>query len=362
MNEALAEVIAAVRDSLLKWFEGNQRSLPWRSGYRAYEVWISEIMLQQTQVKTMLPYFHRWMKRFPDIRSVAQAREEELLKLWEGLGYYSRAKNIHRAAAEIVKMHGGAFPEDCDAILSLPGIGRYTAGAISSIAFNKDRPIVDGNVERIYARFFNLNKPVKDKESQGFIWRMAQEMIPVGRARQFNQAVMELGATVCLPRKAGCGKCPIAGWCESRRLGIVDERPVAGKRKDLVPIEVAVGIVFHDGKILIQKRPPSGLMPDLWEFPGGKILPGESAEEALEREFIEELELRIRCREKIALIRHNYTSFKVSLHAFTCEPACPGQELVLHSAVEARWVTPDRLKDYAFPAANRKLIRIIPGK
>ncbi len=353
------EVIASVRTVLLQWFEGNQRTLPWRNGYHPYEVWISEIMLQQTQVKTMLPYFHRWMKRFPTVRDVAEAREEEILKLWEGLGYYSRAKNIHRAAAEIMKTHGGTFPENYADILALPGIGRYTAGAVSSIAFNRDRPVVDGNVERIFARFFNLDTPVKDGDNPAFIWRMAGEMIPEGHARPFNQALMELGATICLPRKPACGKCPVSSWCASHRLGITKERPVARKRKGIVPVEVAVGVLFHEGKVLIQKRLPSGLMPGLWEFPGGKILPGESPEAALEREFYEELELRVRCRESLTLIRHSYTSFKVALHAFSCEPAFPGQAFVLHSAVEARWVEPGEFKDYAFPAANRKLIRTI---
>jgi A/G-specific adenine glycosylase len=351
-----------IQSLLLAWFAENQRALPWRKEYRPYEIWISEIMLQQTQVKTMLPYFHRWMARFPDVRSVARAREEELLKHWEGLGYYSRVKNIRKTAEIIVRDHGGVFPKEHRTILSLPGIGPYTAGAISSIAFNEDRPLVDGNVERILARLFNLDKPVKERASREFIWSKANELIPAGRARQFNQALMDLGATICLPRRAACEKCPLFGHCESRRMGTVEQRPVNGRRKDIVAIEVAVGILEHRGRVLIQKRLPSGLMPNLWEFPGGKIRPGESPEQALVREFREELELVIRCGEQVASIKHNYTSFKVSLHAFTCRPAHPGQKPVLHSAVEARWVPMDELDQYAFPAANRKLIGMISAR
>lgn len=348
---------------LLTWFGRSQRDLPWRKEYRPYEIWISEIMLQQTQVKTMLPYFHRWIARFPDVRAVARAREEELLKHWEGLGYYSRVKNIRRTAEIIVRDHGGMFPVEHRTILSLPGIGPYTAGAISSIAFNEDRPLVDGNVERIFARLFDLDKPVKEKASRKFIWSMAEELLPAGRARQFNQALMDLGATICLPRRASCEKCPLRGFCESRRAGTVDARPVNGRRKNTVAIEVAVGILLRRGRVLIQKRPPSGLMPNLWEFPGGKILPGESPEQALVREFREELELEVLCRERIASIKHSYTSFKVSLHAFKCAPARPGQKPVLHSAVEARWIPVAELERFAFPAANRKLIGMIaPGK
>lgn len=347
---------------LLSWFDENRRPLPWREKYRPYEVWISEIMLQQTQVKTMLPYFRRWMERFPDVQSIADAREDEVLKHWEGLGYYSRAVNIHRTAEIIAKHHGGTFPKAHSTILGMPGIGPYTAGAISSIAFNEDRPLVDGNVERILARLFNIDTPVKEKNTRKFIWNTAEVLIPAGRARQFNQALMDLGATVCLPRRPGCEKCPLNGLCESRRMGTADRRPVSNRRKDIASIEVAVGILQHRGRVLIQKRPASGLMPNLWEFPGGKIQPGESPEQALIREFREELELEVRCRERLASIRHNYTSFRVLLHAFLCRPADSRPKPVLRSAVDARWVAVEEFDQYAFPAANRKLIDLVSGR
>lgn len=353
------EKYASIRKGLLQWFRLHQRKLPWRRNHLPYEIWISEIMLQQTQVKTVLPYYERWMARFPDMASVAEASEEELLKYWEGMGYYSRVRNIHKTAHIVMTDHGGEFPREHGAILKLPGIGPYTAGAVMSLAFNEDFPLVDGNVERVFARLFDIDSPVKGKENQKLIWKTARELIPPGKARDFNQALMELGALICLPRTPLCGDCPVSGSCESRRAGIVDQRPVAGKRKSLQPIQVAIGLLLRDGKIFIQKRPPHGLMPHLWEFPGGKILENETPEAALVREFREELDLDICGLDKIALFRHNYTSFKVTLHAYFCTLVSPHQEPVLRTAVDGRWVTPDQLQDYAFPAANRKLIRML---
>lgn len=347
---------------LVSWFNAHQRDLPWREKYLPYEVWISEIMLQQTQVKTVLPYFRRWMERFPDISSVARASEEEILRYWEGLGYYSRAKNIHKTADIVVRDFAGQFPTEHRDVLKLPGIGPYTAGAIMSLAYNKDYPVVDGNVERVFARLFNIERPVREKAAHDFIWKTARELIPKGKARIFNQALMELGATVCTPRNLLCSECPIRLFCESCRLGIVKERPVPPKRKTLTPLEVAVGILVDQEKIFIQKRPPSGLMADLWEFPGGKLRDGETPEEGLIREFWEELEVKVHSLRKITVIRHNYTSFKITLHAFFCKLRPESQRPVLRAAADSRWVTPDQLNHYAFPAANRKLIQLIEQK
>jgi A/G-specific adenine glycosylase len=347
---------------LIFWFVTNKRDLPWRKKHSPYETWIAEVMLQQTQVKTVLPYFQRWMKRFPDTLSVAEASEEEILKHWEGLGYYSRAENIQKTARIVVQDFEGEFPKDHQTILKLPGIGPYTAGAIMSLAYNKEHPIVDGNVERVFSRVFNIRKPVKEKESQAFIWNMARKLIPKGKARDFNQALMELGALICLPRNPLCSQCPIHSFCESYRLGLVDQRPVPRQRKVITPLEVALGVLVNDGKVLIQKRPPSGLMANLWEFPGGKLKDGETPKETLLREFAEELELKIHCSKKITVIRHSYTSFRVTLHAFFCQLQDPNQTPVLHAAVDARWVKPGQLSQYAFPSANRKLITLIERK
>ncbi len=348
-----------IQKNLLDWFAVHQRDLPWRRSYLPYQIWISEIMLQQTQVKTVLPYYQRWMERFPDIAAVAEASEEDLLKHWEGMGYYSRVRNIHQAARRLVKENGGAFPSEHAAVLKLPGIGLYTAGAVMSVAFHQDFPVVDGNVERVFARLFDMESPVKEKESQKRIWETARALIPAGKARDFNQALMELGALICLPRNPLCSECPVNSSCESRRKGTVEARPVMGKRKSLQAIEVALGLLLRQGKVFIQKRPPGGLMPHLWEFPGGKVEEGETPEAALVREFREELELDICGLDKIARLRHNYTSFKVTLHAYFCTLKDSTQQPVIRTAVDARWVTPEALQDFAFPAANRKLIQLL---
>jgi A/G-specific adenine glycosylase len=351
-----------IRTSLLVWFGANARKLPWRVRYTPYAIWISEIMLQQTQVKTMLPYYHRWMERFPEVRGVARAPEEDLLKYWEGMGYYTRARNIHRTAQVLVRDFGAAFPRDFNLLLGLPGIGRYTAGAIMSIAFNADYAAVDGNVVRILSRLFDLAAPVQERESQKAFWSIAERLLPRGKARSFNQALMDLGALVCTPKNPLCGQCPLGTLCQGLQAGSVDSRPVVRKTRDIVPIQVVVGILFREGKIFIQKRPPAGLMPHLWEFPGGKLEPGETPQKALVREFHEELELTIREVRKLALIRHNYTRFRVTLHAFTCELDGASQQPVLHSAVDGHWVTREELDRYAFPAANRKLIGLLQAR
>lgn len=351
--------IRQLQGRLIRWFTQNQRPLPWRERYLPYEIWISEIMLQQTRVDTVVPYYLRWMQRFPGVRSVTRAGQDDLLKHWEGMGYYSRVLNIHRAAGILMDRHGGELPRNYHDLLELPGIGPYTAAAIRSLAFNLDEPLVDGNVERVFSRLFNMEAPVKSRQSQAYIRSMASDILPSGRARCFNQALMELGATVCTPRRPGCLHCPVAPHCESLRLEIVHRRPVPGIRRKIVPVQVVVGIIEQDGKVFIQKRPSRGLMAGLWEFPGGKIENTETPEEALAREMKEELGLRVQCVRKIASIEHNYTSFRVSLHAYACTADPRDGAPALRCASDARWVDPGDLDNYAFPAANRRLIDII---
>lgn len=362
MDSSLSPLlIQFVRERLLAWFRANGRDLPWRISHHPYEVWISEMMLQQTQVRTMLSYYHRWMDRFPNVDSIAAASQEEILRLWAGLGYYSRALHIHRTARILAEKHGGRLPANAEELLALPGIGAYTAGAILSIAFNKDCPVVDGNVERVFSRFFDLAEPVKEKSARHRIWNMAAELLPKGAAGLFNQALMDLGATACLPRNPRCGDCPLKDCCQALEKGTVGSRPVSADKKSTRRIHVAVGVLEHGSRILIQKRPPSGLMANLWEFPGGKVADGETPEEALVREFKEELELHVFCRDAIARINHGYTTFRVVLHAFRCSLHGGDQHFSLRSAVEARWVRRRDLDSYPFPAANRKLIQMLRG-
>ncbi len=347
-----------IQESILSWFDCHKRNLPWRKTYLPYHIWISEIMLQQTQMDRVVLYFQRWLEHFPDIATLSQATEHEVLKLWEGLGYYSRAKNILKSAKILCAEHNCALPQDHAALLKLPGIGKYTAGAIMSLAFNQDYPVVDANVERVFTRLFDISLPVKEKESQHIIWSKAHSLLPGGKARFFNQALMELGALVCLPKSPHCEKCPLNTQCEAYELGLVDQRPVPGKAKETIFIEMASGILIHNGKVFIQQRHPDDVWPNLWEFPGGVLQKGERPQEALTREFAEETEFAIKQVTPIRIIKHNYTKYKVTLHCFTCKMAGNNDTPVLHAAQDYRWLTLDELDGFAFPSPHRKLINI----
>ncbi len=346
-----------LQHKILAWFQENARELPWRKTYDPYHVWISEIMLQQTQMDRAVAYFNRWISRFPDIVSITRASEEEVLKLWEGLGYYSRARNIVKSAHILLAEYNGKLPADFDLLLKLPGLGKYTAGAIMSIAFNKEYPLVDANIERVFARLFNLAKPVKDTKINVFIWQKTRELLPEGRAREFNQALMELGALVCIAKNPRCKICPIRTDCLAFSLDLIAERPVLKESPKTIFIEMATGILQHDGRILIQKRKSNGVWANLWEFPGGRLEAGETPEIALVREYLEETELVVGNLKKITTVKHSYTIYRVTLHCYFCSSLDGRFEPVLHGAQEYRWVKPGELSYYAFPAGHRKLIQ-----
>jgi A/G-specific adenine glycosylase len=258
--------IPRLRRALLDWFAVNQRRLPWRVNYTPYEVWVSEVMLQQTQMERGVDYFNRWMARFPDIAALAAADEEAVLRQWEGLGYYSRARHLLAAARKIVAEHGGVFPSDLEAIRALPGVGPYTAGAIASIAFGEKLPCVDANVERVIARVFDVDSPVKQDPAAGVVRRWALRLVPEGRAREHNQAMMELGALICR-KKPRCEVCPLAEFCISRHLGIAEQRPVPGKRAVIKPVQAVTGVLRRAGLFLCRSGRPPACGGNLWEDP-----------------------------------------------------------------------------------------------
>jgi A/G-specific adenine glycosylase len=302
------------------------------------------------------------MERLPDVASVAAAEPGELLKLWEGLGYYSRVKNIQRTARILVAGYGGRLPRCREALLSLPGIGPYTAAAVLSLGFNEPYAVLDANVARVVARLFDVALPVRSAKGQRVLTDTAQRFLPAGRARDFNQALMELGALQCLPKRPQCVSCPLPEACLARERGTQQQRPVTVPAKRAVRLEAAAGLLVEAGRVFIQKRPAQGLMADLWEFPGGKIDSGETPEEALRRELLEELGLEVIVGEKIGRIRHSYTTFRVSLHVYWCRKKDRQGEVELRSAQEGRFVEAGELGQYAFPAANRKLVeRLVSG-
>ena len=349
-----------IRRRLLQWFDGHARDLPWRGTRDPYAIWVSEIMLQQTRVQTVKPYYQRFLKRFPTVEKLARARIDTVLKLWEGLGYYSRARNLHRAAREIVARCEGRLPATRDELVTLPGIGSYTAGAIASIAFGRREPVVDGNVTRVLCRLFCIHADPKRTDVQKQLWSLATSLLPRTRAGDHNQALMELGSEICLPRNPRCDECPLVRTCEARRRGEEASLPVKRPRKELPTVTVAVGVIYRDGLILIDKRKPDGLLGGLWEFPGGKKEPGESLRDALHREVREELGIRIEVKRSFMVVHHAYSHFRVRLHVFECafvsgKPRC-------RSCTAFKWVRPSDLRRYAFPAANQRIIQSLwPG-
>lgn len=365
---------------LLAWFEQHKRPLPWRQNYSPYAVWVSEIMLQQTQMERGVLYFLRWMQALPTIAAVAAADEEQILCLWEGLGYYSRARNLHKAAKHIMAEHGGIFPNTLSDIRALSGIGSYTAAAIASIAFEQDVPCIDANVERVLARVFDIDRIVKQEPAAGIIRTLSQTLLPHGKARAYNQAMMELGALVC-GKKPRCAACPLAALCQSKHLGIADQRPVLPQKAPIRLVDAVTGVLFCDGAVFIQKRLENDVWGGLWEFPGGKIEQGESPEQAIVREFMEETGFAVRVKQKITVIRHNYTTYRITLHCFMLElapaqakPAQPSagqgkqagssrpQPPVLTAASAWLWEQPCHLTRYGQPAAHRKLADMLFGQ
>ena len=340
---------------LLAWYARHKRDLPWRRDtHDPYRVWISETLLQQTQVVTVIPYYERFLARFPNVRALASARLDDVLKAWEGAGYYARARNLHRAAKEIVTRFGGKIPSNVEELLALPGIGRYTAGAIASIAFQRDAPVLDGNVTRVLCRYFKMENDPKSAETQKELWELARLLLPRGRAGDFNQALMELGATVCVPRDPQCSVCPLKRSCLARQLKLQDKLPTKRAKRKLPHHEIAVGIIWKRGRILIARRPAEKLLGGLWEFPGGHREKNETLEKCVAREVCEELGIKIAVVEKFAKIDHAYSHFKITLYAFQCRWVSGRPRAI--GCTMWKWIAPSALSQHAFPAANRKII------
>jgi A/G-specific adenine glycosylase len=352
---------ADLASELLSWWLGAKRSLPWRGSGDPYAVWVSEIMLQQTRAGRAAEYFQRWMKRFPDLHSLARAEEEEVLRLFEGLGYYSRARNMLRAAKMLVRERDGEFPAEKRDLEKLPGIGPYTAAAVSSMAFGRDEAAVDANVERIMARLYDVNEPLAESATKTLLRGKAESLLPPGRAGDFNQGLMDLGATVCLPRAPRCGKCPLSGRCLAFRAGTAADRPVRRRAAKISKVEIATGVLGVNGRFFVQKRPDGGVWAGLWEFPGGRLEPGETPREAVVREFAEETGFEVVAAEKIGVIRHSYTRYRVTMHCFFVRAPSADAQPELNAAVEYKWASVRELAGLPFPAPQRELVRLAAG-
>jgi A/G-specific adenine glycosylase len=318
-------------------------------------------MLQQTRVETVQPYFQRWMERFPTLDALASASQQDVLAAWEGLGYYSRARNLHRAAQIVRDEHGGKLPRDLKSLLKLPGIGRYTAGAIASIAFGMDEPALDGNIRRVLARIFNVAEPARSPQGELRLWELAAANLPPGQAGEYNQALMDLGAMICTPRNPDCPRCPVAAWCQARALGIQEQRPVMDAKPETPHYLVTAAVIHRGDQVLITRRPTSGLLGGLWEFPGGKLQPGEDLPACLRREIREELGVEIEVGGWLGSFRHGYTHFRVTLHAYACS-LTNGQQPKPLQADALRWVLPPELPNYPMGKIDRQIANLISEK
>jgi len=325
--------------------------LPWRRTRDPYAIWVSEIMLQQTQVKTVIPYWERWMKALPDLKALANARPDRLHKLWEGLGYYSRVRNLQKAARQILERHQGKFPGQFEQVLELPGIGPYTAGAICSIAFNQARPILDGNVIRVLTRVQGLDGDPKQKVLNGRLWQLAEEWVvsATNRHGPLNEAMMELGALVCLPRDPRCGECPFRKSCVARREGRIAELPGIPRRVAAVPRWFAAFVAKQNGRFLVLQRPQGVINENLWEFPNVELKDGgaESLSVAMASLGLPTDGLRPLCT-----IQHSITRYRITLRAFTVDAA----DWQAGAEKQGRWLTLSELDKLAFPSAHRKIV------
>lgn len=346
---------------LLDWYDSQKRPLLWRESTDPYTIWVSEVMLQQTRVEQATPYFERFISRFPNVHSLAEAEQQEVLKYWEGLGYYSRARNLHNGAKQVVTEHNGSIPDNWSDLKSIKGIGDYTASAILSIAFNKPFGVLDGNVIRVLTRYLNHDGDVTKSGVKQELQTFSNKIVSILRPGDFNQALMELGATICTPRNPNCNECPISHWCLNA-FSLNNERIPYKPSKPKIPHHKIVVAIIHNpisDKILISKRKQNVMLGGLWEFPGGKVRQGETLNEAMVREVIEETGVSVTILKELDTIKHTYSHFKITLTAFIC--AYQSGHPQPKESDEVRWIKLTELDKYPFPKANLKFINQVKG-
>jgi A/G-specific adenine glycosylase len=343
---------------LLDWYERHRRDLPWRRTNDPYAILVAEIMLQQTRVETVIHYYERFLARFPSLEVLAAAPLDDVLKAWEGLGYYARARNLHKAAQQVMQELGGHLPGSPEALLLLPGVGRYTSAAVASIAFGQDTIALDGNLHRVLCRLFVIDDDPSRPNTQRTLEELALAMLPSGRAGELNQALMDLGAMICTSTNPRCLLCPVRKLCRAQEEGIQNDLPIRATRTQRPHRDVTAGVIWDgNGHFLITQRPLDGMLGGLWEFPGGKRRPGEALVECLHREIVEELAIEIQIGDLLCKVEHNFTHFQMTLYAFDCQ-WLSGRPQRLGCA-DLRWVTLDELDAFAFPVADQRIISFL---
>lgn len=350
--------IRRVRDALLAWYDANRRDLPWRRSRDPYAIWISEAMLQQTRVETVIPYWERFLARYPDVSSLANAALDDVYAVWTGLGYYSRARNLKAAAESIVADHGGVLPSDAGALLRLPGVGRYTAGAVASIAFDREVPIVDGNVVRVFARLEDIREDCGEKAVVDRLWALAACLVRGPRPGDLNQALMELGATLCTPKRPDCGACPVRAHCRAAAAGDPETLPRRAKRTAVRAMRAIAVAIDRGGRLLAVRRPETGLMAGLWELPGGLLADAEEAKDRAPQILREAVGLEVRELENVGRIEHVFTHRRLALEVFRAK-ALPGARVRIDGFTAHRWLEPDALLALAHAGSTRKALTLL---
>lgn len=342
-----------IQKRLLKWFNKNGRDLPWRKTTDAYAIWVSEIMLQQTQVSTVTPYYQKFLKAFPTVRHLARANLSNVLKVWEGLGYYSRARNLHRASQIVLGRFRGMIPHDLKDLLSLPGIGRSTAGAILSFAFHKDAPILDGNAKRVISRLFAVSDNPTTARTDDLLWRISESLVPKGFSYPFNQALMDLGSMLCTVKKPDCDRCPLRDVCKARASGRPERYPSKRTKKAIPHLESVSAVIKRNGKVLLRQRPPSGLLGGLWEFPDWRIKEKQRSKlrPRLRNHVKKDIGITVNVKELIGTFRQTFSHFKLTLRVYHCQ--------AINGKRKGNWVAIQKLHLYPMSRIHRRIANLI---
>lgn len=343
------------RKALLKWYRANCRDLPWRRSGNPYHIWISEVMLQQTQVATVIPYYKRFLSHFPTVAALAAADQQRVLKMWEGLGYYARARNLQKAAQTVLEKHDGKVPDQYDAFRKLIGVGPYIGAAVQSIAFGHPYAVVDGNVKRVLARLFELDTPVNDSSKLSVFQDIAEKLIDKHSPGDYNQGIMELGALICRPQKPDCTSCPVQAFCSASQNERQQALPIRKKRKKVPKYALAAGVVFRDKKMLIVRRPEDGLLGGLWEFPSGKISKAETPQSACSRHIRETTGIETIAEKSLIQVKHAFTHFKIEVAVFACK--YHSGEIDLNGPIDGKWVSETEIQKYPFSKVGNKIIQ-----
>ncbi|MGH1363805.1 MAG: A/G-specific adenine glycosylase [Calditrichia bacterium] len=351
--------VVSFQKNLLSWYDRHKRDLPWRHSRDPYAIWLSEVMLQQTQVKTVIPYYNNWLQKFPGMKQLADADLNSVLKSWEGLGYYSRARQFHKAICHVHHELQSEVPDDYDVFLELPGVGEYTAAAVQSIAFGGAYAVVDGNVKRVLARLFEIDLPVNVANAKKTFQQIATELLHTQRSGDYNQALMELGATICKPRSPLCKECPVADLCAVQLNSNQHEYPKRKKRKPVPVYRMATGVVYRNDRVLITRRPEDGLLGGLWEFPGRNVEAAETSSADCKVAIKDAVNLEVEVGERIASVKHAYSHFKVEMDVYNCTYIAGAVEL--SKAVDFKWVSKEELAEYPFPGVNNKFLPLVIG-